>query len=78
MSARKVLVTVVALIAGMVIYYAFAAVIVFLVFNVLHWSISTADLRGIFLFAICKIVPLIAAMLTVLFIVAVFGENKPK
>ena len=78
MSTRKTLVTVVGLIAGMVIYYLFAALLVFLVSNVLHWSISTADLRGLFLFAFCKIVPLISAMLTVLFIVAVFGENKPK
>lgn len=68
---RKILGVGGGLLAGIVVYYALMALLMFLVSDVLEISVSTADLRSLVIVVVVKLAPLIGAMLTMAWILEV-------
>ncbi len=62
-SSRRFVAILAAVIAGVAVYYLLLFALTFVIFNVLGMSVSTADLRSLFIFALVKLLPLACAIL---------------
>jgi hypothetical protein len=66
-----------AVLGGLAVYYGTTAILVYVVLEVLQLSVSTADLTSLAVIVIVRLVPLICAILTAVFVMH-SSREKPR